>query len=551
MAKMILVAAVMMMMCLGVGPAHAITVQIFQCTGFQSGCSTLIQTLGSTTTPTVGLVGTYNQLSILSGSVAISQTTTVKSMRLSAVLKGGSTGGSFLIRMVSGPSEYGLQPGGKNYPNSLALDGSWVGGTTPQIKAVLTANAGDAAYQTTVDQPSALPTVTVVFAGNLFSRLQNTKTESIYLPAGTATCTDPAGQSVTTCNRNRHRKDLFITIRANQTINMGETVVTATSEHDVANGGRAHVNRFLLCAAEGKQFQMGTTSAEKNYLMTPHSPLATDPNRPNSAPPTFPVQFNPALASKDGTETLLSIPSPHDNDESNDSQFNMFLPCQPITFADISHLSATFRPVEPFTVNGSPSDACKGTLRWVFDLVDKSDAKTIVEVLYGRLTDNFDQCAFYSGENILTNEARYLVDGVLKTRSQLNSLNKNLVTSLKLDLDGRRAVVGDPIAITVVLSSLRVNSDTYSFPSQLQVAYCPPGGPDHGFGIQITRIDPTTLEPTDPPTVILQDRVSTSGCKISVNADTRVDFVGPGLYRIDVLNNLTVQDAPGFIIFNQ
>jgi hypothetical protein len=335
---------------------------------------------------------------------------------------------------------------------------------------------------------------------------------------------------------------------------MGESAIGVTSESAVQQGARAEVNQFLLCGETPAQFQAGTTSVEKNYLMSPHAPLSTDPDRPNNAPPKFKIQFDAALAPRDGTETLVSILSDNPGDTSNDSQFNLFLPCltsTPVTFGGISNLTAVF-PTNAFTVDSMPSDACKGTLRWVINLVDKRGVNQVVQVLYGDVEESFDNCESFSGVNVITTgDARFLFDGDLKRRNQLNSLNDFVVTSIKLLLDGSLAV-GFPanqssaIDITVALTSMQVNNDApILFASQSPTPVCPPQGPDHGFEILITRIDPPVPAFFN---LIPKSRISTGGCKVSVNADTDTDFGGAGKYVIEALNNATPLDNAGFIM---
>ena len=563
-------ATVLAVMLLGFAPSHALTVQFFKCG--TSSCSSLTQLGsnlgGSSTSGPINIANTsgyggklvINNLSSTSlAKVELAQTSSVKNIKLSNALIKATEAGTYLIRMKS-DARYSPQPGGKNYVNSVALNGGWVGSgsfTNNTIKVVLTANFGQP-DQTSVDQPPASPTVVVQYAadGKTFSRSANTKSESIFLASDGLTCTDPStNTSITTCGRNFHQKDLRITYTAaNQVVNMGESSIGVASESEIRQGGRAEVNRFLLCGETSAQFQAGTTSVERNYLMSPHAPLSTNPDRPNNAPPNFKIQFDAALAPRDGTETLVSILSDNPGDTSNDSQFNLFLPCltsTPVTFGGISNLTAVF-PTNAFTVDNMPSDACKGTLRWVINLVDKKGVNRVVQVLYGDVEQSFDNCeSFSDGNMITTGDARFLFDGDLKRRNQLNSLNDFVVTSIKLLLDGSLAV-GFPanqssaIDITVALTSMQVNNDApILFASQSPTPVCPPEGPDHGFGILITRIDPPVPAFSN---LIPQSRISTGGCKVSVNADTATDFGGAGTYMIEALNNATPLDNAGFIM---
>ncbi len=546
--------------------SDALTVQFFQCGN--SSCSSLTQ-LGSTLTVTsqVNIAGTRGNLVITDlsstalANVALSQTSSIKNVKLSNALIKATAAGTYLIRMLSDDG-YNPQPGGVNYQNSVGLNGSWVGTgtfTSNTIKVVLTANFGNTAYQTSVDQTPASPTVTVQYNsdGKSFTRSLNTKGESIFLPSSNLVCTNPStGLPISTCGRNRHRKDLMITFTAaNQTVNMGESLVGVASESEIQQGGRAEVNRFLLCPGTPSQFQAGTTEVEKAYVVFPHAPLKTQPDKPNNAPPNIPIQFDATLTPRDGTNTLVSIPLPPDTDLSNDSQFNLFLPCltsTPVTFQGLFNLTAVFPAPPAFTVGGEPSanGDCEGTLRWVINLVDSKGVPHVVQVLYGDVGNNFNGCASFSGVNMLaTGDARFLLDGDLLPvkLNQLNSHKTDIVTSIKLLLDGRLVTgpplnLSSPIDITVTLTNMRVNNDSFSFPTQSQVAVCPPAGPDHGFEILITRTDPSGFS-----NLIPQSRIDTSGCKISVNADTATDFGGPGAYMVEVLNNETHLDEPGFI----
>jgi hypothetical protein len=560
MIRMTFIATVLTVLLVGVGPSHAITVQIFQCTGgFATTCTTQLgTTLGSdaATSVTIGSTTAYGgKLLIASGSVTKAETSTTKNMKMSAVIK-GVVAGNYLIRMTSGTNLYGAQPGGTNYPNAVALDGSWIGGTTPRIRAILTANYSNPAnaYTTLVDQPTASPTVDVVFNGTLFSRLQNTKSESIYLPSQNLSCLNSAGATINTCGRASHRKDVYISIGLNQTLNMAETAVTVTPANDIQHGGRAQVNQALFCGVTSSQFQFGSTTVERNYVVSPQGSLSSDPDRPNNSPPNVKIQFATALSRLDGTEKLVSIPG--DVDSTNNSQFDLFLPCQPVTFGAISNLTAVF-PTNAFTVNDSTSDACEGTLRWAVNLVDKFGAPHVVYVLYGDPAQSFNSCSAYSNVNMITvGGARFLVDNdsTLQTRAQVNSFNNYTVTSIAIVLDGTFATLApfnSPTAldITVTLTTLQVNNDpAIVFASRAEVAVCPPPAPLHGFQIRITQIHPTTHQPTGFESVLTEsDGVSTDGCKVSLNADTATEFNGPGVYRIEALNNFTSLFRPGFI----
>lgn len=552
--------AAMLTAVLGAAQAEAITVKVYLCG--DTSCSSVSQ-IGTTKTGSpVPIAGSYGNLTIsnvsstATANVAVAQTSSVKNLKLSNAKIKASVAGTYLIRMLSDEA-YSPQPGNRNYTNSVTINGAWICPTlvcdfrANTIKEILYANVGNATYQTSVDKPTAAPTILVTYNvdNKSFSRTLNTASEDIYLPSAGLTCTDPStGQSITSCGKNRHQKDLIIKFSAaNQEVNMGESSIGVSGESEVSQGSRAQVNQFIFCGETGAKFQFGTTGVEKNYIVFPHSPLATEPSRPQSQPPTVPVQFDPFLNPIPvDSDRLVSVVS--DTDTSNDRQFDLFLPCQPITFAEITNLTAAF-PTNAFLIDNTQSDACKGTVRWVLSLVDKKGVTETVEVLYGDPEQGFNACQFST--NILAaGGARFLVDGKLQTRNQINALNSSFVTAIKFLVDGGEAVDDVPIDITVQLTSLRVNDDVVvlTTSSAAPVAFCAPTGPFHGFSIRVTKLD-ANMQPVESKE-ITQERVSTTGCKISANAVTATDFPsGGGLFKVEVLNNNTALSNAGFITF--
>jgi len=589
MNKVTFAATVTLVMLLSVAPAHALRFQIFQCGNSNcdpSGFTDLSGTLGSSTsTATISIAGSYPatnpKIVISGGSVAIQQTSSTKGLVLSGAVVTFNVAGTYLFRMWSDDG-YNPQPGKvpgpdnvfgtaddgppKKYPNAAAVDGFWVKSGTADfrnntITVLLKANFGTD-QQTDVDQAPTAATVTVQYNSDnkTFSRTNNTKTEDINVKSEGITCFDPStNTTISTCGRNRHRKDVRITVTTAQpngwteplpqTLNLGQTIQSLTATSEFRIGGRAELARDLFCPVTSSQFQFGTTSEEKRTQWFPHSPLSLSKEYPNSSPPNFKAQFDGRLASLVGTETLVSILS--DTDPFNDFQFIQVIPCltsPPVTFGELFKLMAVF-PTQAFTVNGVQSDKCKGALRWVINSKDKKGVSHVVQVLYGN-GPNFDDCALDSGVNMLEKGgAIFLVDGdeTLLRRNQLSSLNSSIITSIQLFLDGRLATEVpanqlSPIDITVAIASTQVNNDSFSFPTQSEVAFCPQGV-DHGYEILITGVTNGFYNP------IPQGRISISGCKLSVNLDSATDFAGPDVYQLQVVNGGTLLDYPGFVLW--
>lgn len=265
-----------------------------------------------------------------------------------------------------------------------------------------------------------------------------------------------------------------------------------------------------------------------SYTTTVQSPINADgtSNFKSTGKSVIPIKFT--LATAPGSVVLQSILL--DTDPNNDFSYLSFTPSAPLTFNQITNLTAVYSFTE--------GNCHLGALRWSVRI----DASRSVFIYYGGLP-NFTDCTSVgpsvnqSGINMIgQSDVRYDTSQVGGTFYDSYAHAQDLVGSLpivraSLVLDGGGAA-GEQV---VLLGNVTVNSNTF-IPASGSLPTCtlPPAT------IQITKTsgsptgtvnEATTIQPADNNS---QFRIA--GCAYLYNLDSS-SLPGAGTYKVEAVIN--------------